>query len=122
MFLGGVAPYGYAVSSSVFGVSDGGVFEVVTAATETGELTATVSVSDEARGRVAVAVSLSVRFVEGVGTGEAAVSVVVGHDYTGELHSVVASGGSGEYVFMRWWGRWMPSRVLLALRWTVMGC
>ena len=94
---GGVAPYGYEVSSSVFGVSDGGVFEVVTAATETGEVTATVSVSDEARGRVAVAVSLSVRFVEGVGVGEAAVSVVVGHDYTGELHSVVASGGSGEY-------------------------
>ena len=94
---GGVAPYGYAVSSSVFGVSDAGVFEVVTAATETGEVTATVLVSDEARGREAVAVSLSVRFVEGVGVGEAAVSVVVGHDYTGELHSVVASGGSGEY-------------------------
>ena len=96
---GGVAPYGYALSSSVFGVSDAGVFEVVTARTETGELTATVSVSDEARGRVAVAVSLSVQFVEGVGVGEAAVSVVVGHDYTGELHSVVASGGSGEYVY-----------------------
>ena len=96
---GGVAPYGYAVSSSVFGVSDAGVFEVVTARTETGELTATVSVSDEARGRVAVAVSLSVQFVEGVGVGEDAVSVVVGHDYTGELHSVVASGGSGEYVY-----------------------
>ena len=96
---GGVAPYGYEVSSSVFGVSDAGVFEVVTARTETGELTATVSVSDEARGRVAVAVSLSVQFVEGVDTGEAAVSVVVGHDYTGELHSVVASGGSGEYVY-----------------------
>ena len=47
---GGVAPYGYAVSSSVFGVSDAGVFEVLTARTETGELTATVSVSDEARG------------------------------------------------------------------------
>ena len=94
---GGVAPYGYALSSSVFGVSDAGVFEVVTARTETGELTATVSVSDEARGRVAVAVSLSVQFVEGVDTGEAAVSVVVGHDYTGELHSVAASGGSGEY-------------------------
>ena len=96
---GGVAPYGFAVSSSVFSVSDAGVFEVVTAATETGEVTATISVSDEARGRVAVAVSLSVRFVEGVGVGEAAVSVVVGHDYTGELHSVVASGGSGEYVY-----------------------
>ena len=94
---GGVAPYGYVVSSSVFGVSDEGVFEVVTARTETGYVTATVSVSDEARGRVAVAVSLSVRFVEGVGVDETAVSVVVGHDYTGELHSVVASGGSGEY-------------------------
>ena len=32
------------------GVSDAGVFEVVTAATETGEVTATVLVSDEARG------------------------------------------------------------------------
>ena len=94
---GGVAPYGYAVSSSVFDVSDTGVFEVVTARTETGEVTATVLVLDEARGREAVAVSLSVRFVEGVDTGEAAVSVVVGHDYTGELHSVVASGGSGKY-------------------------
>ena len=96
---GGVAPYGYSMSSSVFGVSDAGVFEVVTARTETGDLTATVSVSDEARGRVAVAVSLSVRFVEGVDTGEDAVSVVVGHDYTGELHEVAASGGSSEYVY-----------------------
>ena len=99
---GGVAPYGYAVApAAVFDVSDRGVFEVGTGQATAGDVTATVSVSDAARGRVAVAVLVTVRFADigELGFDENPVTVAVGHDYTGVVYEVAASGGSGEYVY-----------------------